>query len=136
MICLTADIHHSSLRTGNQKHSDVSEAKLAKRFAQMLNEARVSATFFVSGKTFEDEYEDIRYFTESELFEIGGHNYNCFTPEIFHRISKKIFNSYNRINTVHFSTFEHFFIINKNLTCHNHGLSFRTTFRKFFINQK
>ena len=30
MICLTGDLHHMSLRTGNQAHCDITELKVAK----------------------------------------------------------------------------------------------------------
>ena len=40
MICLTGDIHHMSLRTGNQAHCDITEAQVAQRYLKMLEEAK------------------------------------------------------------------------------------------------
>ena len=48
MICLTGDLHHMSLGTGNQKHADDTEIRIARRFLSMLEEAEVNVTFFVS----------------------------------------------------------------------------------------
>jgi len=95
MICLTGDIHHSSLRTGNQQHCDMPEVRVAARYLRMLEEARVKVTFFVSGRTFIEEWNDLRPICESEWVEIGGHNWNCLQPTLFHRLSKKIVGSYN-----------------------------------------
>lgn len=95
MICLTGDIHHSSLRTGNQQHCDIPETRVAARFLRMLEEAHVHSTFFVSGRTFIEDWADLRPICESEWVEIGGHTWNCFEPAWLHRISKKICGSYN-----------------------------------------
>jgi Polysaccharide deacetylase len=95
MICLTGDLHHSSLGTGNQKHCDITELQVAKRYLKMLEEAKVKVTFFISGKCFEEEWDDTKIFCENPLVEVGGHNYTCFQCELFHRICKKITGSYN-----------------------------------------
>lgn len=95
MICLTGDLHHSSLRTGNQSHCDVPEIEVAYRYLQMLEETGVNVTFFVSGKSFVQEWPLLQRICEHPLVEVGGHNYSCFTPPLWHRASKKLFNSYN-----------------------------------------
>jgi hypothetical protein len=95
MICLTGDLHHSSLRTGNQAHSDLPEIEVAYRYLRMLEEANVNVTFFVSGKSFAEEWDLLKPICQHPLVEIGGHNYSCFTPPLWHRASKKIFRSYN-----------------------------------------
>ena len=95
MICLTGDLHHSSLRTGNQAHCDLPEIKVAYRYLKLLEEANVDVTFFVSGKSFVEEWDLLRPICDHDLVEIGGHNYSCFQPEIWHRFSKKAFGSYN-----------------------------------------
>ena len=95
MICLTGDLHHNSLRTGNQAHCDMPEIDVAYRYLRMLEEANVNVTFFVSGKSFVEEWDRLRPICEHPLVEIGGHNYSCFTPQLWHRASKKLFCSYN-----------------------------------------
>ncbi|GAB4455783.1 MAG: hypothetical protein OHK0029_12450 [Armatimonadaceae bacterium] len=94
-ICLTGDLHHTSLQTGNQQHSDITELQTAQRYLAMLAEANVKVTFFISGKCFAEEWNDTRVLCESPLVEVGGHNWDCFEPVLFHRISKKLLNSYN-----------------------------------------
>jgi hypothetical protein len=95
MICLTGDIHHMSLGTGNQAHCDITEIQVARRYLDMLDEARVKVTFFVSGKCFAEEWEDLRPMCEHPLVEIAGHGYSCFQPALWHRVWKKINGSYN-----------------------------------------
>ncbi|MDX8412421.1 MAG: polysaccharide deacetylase family protein [Mariprofundaceae bacterium] len=95
MICLTGDIHHSSLGTGNQEHCDISEIQVAQRYVNMLEEADVKATFFVSGKCFAEEWQDMKPICEHELVELGGHTWDCFEPELWHRVCNKLLGSYN-----------------------------------------
>lgn len=95
MICLTGDLHHSSLRTGNQAHADDTEIRIAGRFLKMLEARNLKITFFVSGKAFVEEWEDLKEICEHPLVEIGGHNYSCFKPELLHRLWKKATGNYN-----------------------------------------
>jgi hypothetical protein len=95
MICLTGDIHHATLGTGNQKRCPISEVRVAALYLRMLEEARVNVTFFVSGRAFIEEWRDLRPICESDRVELGGHNLTCLTPELFHRASKKLLGSYN-----------------------------------------
>ena len=95
MICLTGDLHHASLNTGNQQHCDISELKTAQLYLDLLRQADVKVTFFISGLCFEEEWTDLEPIVKNPLVEVGGHNYSCFQPEIWHRVSKKLFGSYN-----------------------------------------
>ena len=95
MICLTGDIHHTSLGTGNQKHCDITETQVAARYLKMLEEAGVKVTFYVSGKTFAEEWTDLKPVAVSSSVELGGHNWDCFQCTLLHRISKKLTGSYN-----------------------------------------
>ncbi len=95
MICLTGDIHHSKLRTGNQKHCDISEVQVAVNYTKMLQEKNIKVTFFISGKSFADEWTYLKNICDSPLVELGGHNYNCFVPILWHRIWNKLIKSYN-----------------------------------------
>jgi len=95
MICLTGDLHHASLGTENQRHCDKSEIQVARRYTEMLAEAGVKVTFFVSGRAFEEEWDDLRPICESPLVELGGHNYSCLEPALWHRFWKKAIGSYN-----------------------------------------
>lgn len=95
MICLTGDLHHASLNTGNQQHCDISEIECAQIYNKMLRHANVKVTYFVSGKVFAEEWEDIKLICDSENVEIGGHNYDCFEHTLWHRVWNKLINSYN-----------------------------------------
>lgn len=94
MIALTCDVHHAALRTANQFHCDASEVAIAARFAAMLRETQIKATFFVSGRTFADEWPALAPICDSEWIELGGHNYGCFAPALPHRVWNKVAGSY------------------------------------------
>lgn len=95
MICLTGDLHHSALGTGNQLHCDIAELQTAQRFLDLLVERNIKVTFFVSGLCFADEWADLEPIATHPLVELGGHNYSCFTPEPWHRVCNKLLGSYN-----------------------------------------
>lgn len=95
MICLTGDLHHNSLGTGNQQHCDHREIEIAGRFLEMVAAKGVKTTFFVSGKSFVEEWEDLQPICDHPLVEIGGHNWSCFEPHLWHRFWNKAIGSYN-----------------------------------------
>ncbi|GEM_PF-538866 len=95
LICLTGDLHHMGLGTGNQEHCDITELQTARRFLGLLEEREIPITFFVSGRCFVDEWSDMQPIAEHPLVTLGGHNFSCFTPELFHRVSNKLLGSYN-----------------------------------------
>ena len=95
MICLTADLHHMSLKTGNQLHSDKTEMSLAGEFVKMMEERGILGSFFITGKSFNEEWDEVKPIVESPNIEIGGHNYEAFQPELLHRIWNKFTKNYN-----------------------------------------
>lgn len=95
MICLTGDIHHSSLNTGNQQHCDITEIQVAVKYLKLLEEHSVKANFFITGRSFLEEWDDLKPLCNSKLVELGGHNFNAFKPELGHRIWKKLTGNYN-----------------------------------------
>ena len=95
MICLTGDLHHSSLHTGNQQHCDITELQTAQRYLALLADAGVKVTFFASGLCFAQEWRDLAPIATHPLVELGGHNFSCFTPELWHRFWNKATGSYN-----------------------------------------
>lgn len=94
MICLTGDLHHQSLGTGNQAHCPLSEIEVARRYVALLREYGVKVTFFISGLSFRDQWPEVEPIAADPLVEIGGHNFDCFEPAIVHRVWKKIGRSY------------------------------------------
>ena len=95
MICLTGDIHHMSLGTGNQRASDITEIQAAQRYMAMLTEADVRVTMFITGKLVAEEERPLRVVTDNPLVEVGGHGYRCFQPALAHRVWNKLTGSYN-----------------------------------------
>jgi len=95
MICLTADLHHMSLNTGNQQHSDKTEMSLAGEFVKMMETRNIKGTFFITGRSFEEEWTEVRPIAESPNIEIGGHTYEAFEPALLHRIWMKLTGNYN-----------------------------------------
>jgi len=78
MICLTGDIHQASLKTNEQKYienPDNSEVKISCRYLKLLEKYGIKATFYVTGKTLDEEWNDFKPIADSELVEIGGHTY-------------------------------------------------------------
>lgn len=94
MIALTFDIHHQSLGTGNQAHSDRSEPQCALDVLQMLEERNLKGTYFLTGKLVEEEGSRLNPIYHAPGLELGGHTYDCFEPSWFHRVWKKIDGSY------------------------------------------
>ena len=95
MICLTADLHHMGLKTGNQMHSDKTEMSLAGEFVKMMESRDIKGSFFITGRSFNEEWDEVKPIVESPNIEIGGHNYEAFKPELLHRIWNKLTNNYN-----------------------------------------
>lgn len=95
MICLTGDIHHSSLKTGNQEACDITEIQVTQRYVELLKAANVKATFFITGRSFAEEWKDLQPVCSTPLISIQGHGYTCFTPALLHRAWKKLTGNYN-----------------------------------------
>jgi hypothetical protein len=70
MICLTGDLHHMGLKTGNQSYADITEIQIARKYLYMLEDAGVKVTFFVTGKAFADEWKDLKPICQSDNTEI------------------------------------------------------------------
>ncbi|TFG63645.1 MAG: hypothetical protein E4H36_05115 [Spirochaetales bacterium] len=79
MICLTGDIHHASLRINDQEFipdAQDTEVKISRRYLDLLSKYGLKVTFYITGKTFSEEWNDVRPIAESPLVEIGGHTYS------------------------------------------------------------
>lgn len=82
-----------SLKTSDQKRLvGTTEAKIAEEFIRLAQDRDIKLTCFLTGKLVEEE--PTKSFKSFDNLEIGGHTYNAFKPEIFHRISKKLIGSY------------------------------------------
>jgi hypothetical protein len=111
MIYLTGDLHDMSLRSGNQEHCmkrfDMTEMEVAQKYLELLEEAKVKTTFFITGRSFKDELPTTKPICEHPLVEVGGHTYNCYLspwceltgwrilPDLWARVWNKLTGSYN-----------------------------------------
>jgi len=90
MICLTGDIHHSSLKTNEQiylqKYYDTTEIKIAVEYLKIIEEFNIKYNFYITGKIFFKEWENLKPITKSNLIEIGGHTYRGLPRTFFSRI--------------------------------------------------
>ncbi len=94
MICLTGDIHHSSLNSPEQRYSDYSEAELASHYLKICKRYNIKATLFFTGRSFLDDWEHIRELMKFNNFEIGGHTFTALRPRLLHDYFRKLFHSY------------------------------------------
>ncbi len=93
MICLTGDIHHHSLKLNEQRYikdPDDSEVKISCRYLKLVEKYKLKATFYVTGKTLEEEWEDFKPIAASKIVEIGGHTYEGLPRTLFSQIWAKI----------------------------------------------
>ncbi|MBM3706512.1 MAG: hypothetical protein FJW66_08315, partial [Actinobacteria bacterium] len=85
MICLTGDIHHTSSRTNDQVylskiHTGESgmdtEVKISNKFLELAAEYGLKITFYITGLTLKEEWDDFKDIARSPLVELGGHTYS------------------------------------------------------------
>jgi peptidoglycan/xylan/chitin deacetylase (PgdA/CDA1 family) len=111
MIWLTGDLHDMSLKSGNQAHClkkyGLTEIEVAKKYLDLLEDANVKVTFFITGRAFKHEWEMLKPIAEHPLVEIGGHTWNCYLspwceltgirifPALWARTWNKLAKSYN-----------------------------------------
>jgi peptidoglycan/xylan/chitin deacetylase (PgdA/CDA1 family) len=79
MICVTGDIHHTSLKINEQRfitEPGDSEAAVAARYLRFAEEMGVKLTFYATGRTLREEWRTFEPIARSPLVEIGGHTYN------------------------------------------------------------
>lgn len=78
MICLTGDIHHTSLKINDQLYipnPEDTEVKIARRYLALLEKYGVKATFYITGKTLKEEWTEVKEICRSPLVEAAGHTY-------------------------------------------------------------
>ena len=90
MICITGDVHHSSLKTIDADFCKGSEIDAALRMAEIASDYRLSATLFFTGLCAKESPEILKAISDIEGMEVAGHNYYAFKP-------RKLFNLYGRL---------------------------------------
>lgn len=79
VVCLTGDVHHTSLRTGDQSALDIGEPETALRYSRIALSEDVKATLFITGRTADENPDIVASLSENDDIEVGGHNYGAFT---------------------------------------------------------
>jgi peptidoglycan/xylan/chitin deacetylase (PgdA/CDA1 family) len=93
-VCLTGDVHHTSLETRDQAYMDRTEVEAAVEYAEVAGHYDVPVTLFVTGKAAKEEPEGVRRLAAMDHVEIGGHNYWAFgTP--LHALFRGVTASWN-----------------------------------------
>ncbi len=90
-ICLTADVHHMSLKTNDQKYLNISEVEAALQYVSIARDYGIKVTIFSTGKAVAEEYKNFVKLLKFQNIELGGHNYYAFRPKwlyggIFNRL--------------------------------------------------
>ena len=78
LICVTGDIHHSSLKINEHRfipEAGDSEVAIATRYLRLVEEWGLKVTFYTTGKTLSEEWEIFEPIARSPRVEIGGHTY-------------------------------------------------------------
>ena len=87
MICLTGDIHHL-LPTPGQKMYEESEAELGLKYLEIAEKYNIKVTFFITGKAFIEDWDDVKKLLKYNNLEIGGHTWDAFQNKSRHRLFK------------------------------------------------
>jgi len=83
MICLTGDVHHSSLMINDQKYigdPQLTEIRITQQYVKLLEKYGVKATLYICGRCFTEEWDDLAPIVASPLVEVGGHMFNARFP--------------------------------------------------------
>jgi len=106
MICLTGDIHHSSLKTKEQKFlsNQETEVKITLRFLKIIEKYGIKVTFFITGKTFDEEWDDLKDIVSSKLVEVGGHTYNGIPAGQLYKMWCRITKGYTPTHSPNYGT--------------------------------
>lgn len=80
MVALTADVHHMSLQTKDQKYLEETEPRITETYADIAGRNGVKVTLFVTGKALEEEPKVFQRLARKNHIELGGHNYYAFKP--------------------------------------------------------
>jgi hypothetical protein len=94
MLFITGDVHHQSLKTGDQSYLDITEVEAAQKYAQIAKEYNIKITLFISGKAVDENPEVVSELGEMHNVELGGHNWNCFENQTLHYMSEILLDSY------------------------------------------
>jgi peptidoglycan/xylan/chitin deacetylase (PgdA/CDA1 family) len=77
MICLTGDIHHDSLKINDQRFlpDGLTELEVCRKYLRLIEKYGLKATFYTTGMTLREQWDDFKVIAESDLVEVGGHTF-------------------------------------------------------------
>lgn len=94
-VCITGDVHHTSLDTRDQAYLDgTTEVEAAVEYAGIAADHDVPVTLFVTGKAAVEEPERVRRLGSMANVEVGGHNYYAFGTPV-HKLWRGLTGSWN-----------------------------------------
>ncbi|OGV50168.1 MAG: hypothetical protein A2017_18570 [Lentisphaerae bacterium GWF2_44_16] len=78
MICLTGDIHHDSLKINDQRFipDGMNEIEICGKYLELLKKYNLKVTFYTTGMTFQEQWEEFKAIAEADNVEIGGHTFS------------------------------------------------------------
>lgn len=82
MICLTGDVHHSTLRSNDLPYCKTTEVDAALEYARIASDHGLKVTLFCTGLCAKEAPKLIEKLTKMDNVEIGGHNYFAFKPRL------------------------------------------------------
>ena len=80
MICLTGDVHHSSLQTADIPYCQGTEIDASLRMAKIAEKYSIPLTLFFTGKCSKESPKIMKQIASMQNIEIAGHNYYAFQP--------------------------------------------------------
>ena len=86
-----------TLGTNEQKFlpAGTTEIQTALPYLEISQRYGVKTTLFITGKSFLEEWHDLKPILSYSLNEVGGHTFNAFSPKLPYRVFKKFFGSFN-----------------------------------------
>ncbi|MDY7036331.1 MAG: polysaccharide deacetylase family protein [Thermodesulfobacteriota bacterium] len=89
MICLTGDVHHSSLKTDDYRCCKATELDAAIAMAHLCDKYGIQVTLFFSGLCAKESPDLLKRTARMDNVEIGGHNYFAFKPKTLFRLYRR-----------------------------------------------
>ena len=78
MIVLTGDVHHRSLHTNDQRHSDIDEVEASRRWVNIAARYNLQATLFVTGLATVEHRASVHELSRMDGLELAGHTWDGF----------------------------------------------------------
>ena len=85
MVCLTGDLHHTSLQIKDQRllAEGETEIRIARHYVSLIERYNVKVTLYICGRCFAEEWETLEPLATHSLVEVGGHMFDARFPREF-----------------------------------------------------